>query len=799
MFKKLKQNKHFNFILKKLCQGFGKGFFIFGIIAGLTVSNLGISSVEAKTSHAGQKIVQTYNEINIAPNKEIIFEVHFKNIGTATWSNSGPNFVALATISPEKRDSSFADSSWEEVYRPARLTESQVKPGEIGRFKFILKIPAKEGRYVEQFQAVAKNLAWIESAVLEIPINVTSDVPRPRPTTTVTQTSSVASGIVQISKDDYPVRDSGYSGQLVVNSNQNFESEKNGVLSFQLGVKNTGTQVWSNSGSRFVSLYTVRPNYHASRLADASWSSSHQIKMITDAVKPGEIGYFNFNLKAPGQAGEYIESLRLAVEDYSWFTDGEFKLTVNVVEEKTPVPPALTAGPAPVVVEATDPNYEDGVPYKDLAYQALKLIQSTKELKLRPGQEVQFMVGFKNTGEKTWVNSGSRFVSLYTSRPNYRFSDFAIASTWNSKYQIKMDTASVKPGELGYFTIHLKAPTKPGKYTETFRLAAEEWSWVKGGDLEIPITVLGEDTQNPPVAETPDQNFRPVMEEPIIRVGLYRPEGPVIITANGSYEIRDSNNNLIQSLPPNQISTVKYDSARQVYYLTTAGLDQSYGSYLRFIGADPAVIFEITNYSHPPGWNSSLNDNQFRGVLEIRHNSAKNRVWVINELPMETYLKGIAETTSYSPMEYLKTMTIAARSYAMYHFLKGTKHGNEYFHVDAAYDQVYRGYGLEKRHPKLIQSVDETKGVVVTYNNELAITPYFSQSDGRTRDWSEVWGGKVPWAKSVPDPHNAGRKLLGHGVGISARGALLMDLEDGKTYEEILKYYYTGVELERYY
>ncbi|HJN85105.1 MAG TPA: hypothetical protein QF873_02190, partial [Patescibacteria group bacterium] len=71
---------------------------------------------------------------------------------------------------------------------------------------------------------------------------------------------------------------------------------------------------------------------------------------------------------------------------------------------------------------------------------------------------------------------------------------------------------------------------------------------------------------------------------------------------------------------------------------------------------------------------------------------------------------------------------------------------------------------------------------------------YFSRSDGRTRSWKSVWGREVPYAQSVSVPCEVGRVKWGHGVGLSAGGALCM-ADDGSTYDEILKYFYTGVEL----
>ncbi len=87
----------------------------------------------------------------------------------------------------------------------------------------------------------------------------------------------------------------------------------------------------------------------------------------------------------------------------------------------------------------------------------------------------------------------------------------------------------------------------------------------------------------------------------------------------------------------------------------------------------------------------------------------------------------------------------------------------------------------------------------MTFNGAYAITPYFSRSDGRTRNWTEVWGGKgYAWLLSVPVPQDRGRTLWGHGVGMSATGALGM-ANEGVLYKEILQHFYTGTSLMRFY
>jgi len=173
---------------------------------------------------------------------------------------------------------------------------------------------------------------------------------------------------------------------------------------------------------------------------------------------------------------------------------------------------------------------------------------------------------------------------------------------------------------------------------------------------------------------------------------------------------------------------------------------------------------------------------------------------LINELALESYMRGIAEASNYLPQEFLKALIIAARTYAQYNLSIGGKHPAAYFTLNAsANDQVYRGYSSESRLPNVMKAVEDTRGMMATYGGEIVVTPYFSQSDGRTRAWEEVWWGSgKPWLVSKADPYCAGRTMLGHGVGFSAYGARKM-ADAGKNFEEILKYYFTGIELKKVY
>src|SRR5207244_8983999 len=86
----------------------------------------------------------------------------------------------------------------------------------------------------------------------------------------------------------------------------------------------------------------------------------------------------------------------------------------------------------------------------------------------------------------------------------------------------------------------------------------------------------------------------------------------------------------------------------------------------------------------------------FRGVLRlIGKTDATATVNVVNELPIETYLRGVvpAEVPASWPAEAVKTQAIAARSYAAYRLHPST--GTFDIYADTR-SQMYLGSVAEK-------------------------------------------------------------------------------------------------------
>lgn len=285
---------------------------------------------------------------------------------------------------------------------------------------------------------------------------------------------------------------------------------------------------------------------------------------------------------------------------------------------------------------------------------------------------------------------------------------------------------------------------------------------------------------------------------PFIRVGLFYTSRPHTIRGMGNYQIITGSGEVVLTSSGDKETSIWYDWNRKLYYYQQQNISQGFSEPFQVVATDGSVL-EIVSYSNPPRWNGSLKDNRFRGSLELKYSNSTARLWMINELPLEDYLKGLGETRATDNPEYLKVMTIVGRSYAYSHKLDNYKHDNEHFHVDAYWDQVYRGYDNELRHPELVQAVEKTYSEVVMYDNEVAVTPYFARSNGRTRNWSEVWyQDPYPWIQSVRVPQERGLTQLGHGVGLSAVGAMLM-AKDGMNYEDIIKYFYKDVEVAQAY
>ncbi len=179
----------------------------------------------------------------------------------------------------------------------------------------------------------------------------------------------------------------------------------------------------------------------------------------------------------------------------------------------------------------------------------------------------------------------------------------------------------------------------------------------------------------------------------------------------------------------------------------------------------------------------------YHGKLMVKNVNGK--LTVINDVDLENYLKGVVPSEMPASWEYeaLKAQAIAARSFALANLGKQAKNG--YDLKDNTEDQAYGGASAETN--KTNKAVDETHGLVLTYDMKI-ISAYYSASAGGMTSAS-VWGGYAPYLHSVPS-FDENVKKNGHGVGMSQHGANNLAKQGYNAYQ-ILEYFYQDIKFAK--
>lgn len=140
----------------------------------------------------------------------------------------------------------------------------------------------------------------------------------------------------------------------------------------------------------------------------------------------------------------------------------------------------------------------------------------------------------------------------------------------------------------------------------------------------------------------------------------------------------------------------------------------------------------------------------------------------IKKLNLEEYVIGVvaAEMPASFDVEALKAQAVASRTFVL-NFIKDT---NEYDVDDTTSYQSYINQekmkekwseNYYKYYQKIAEAVYKTEGEIITYNNKLIKSYYFSTSNGYTEDAITVFKTDEPYLVSVTSPEkNEERKDL---------------------------------------
>jgi stage II sporulation protein D len=135
---------------------------------------------------------------------------------------------------------------------------------------------------------------------------------------------------------------------------------------------------------------------------------------------------------------------------------------------------------------------------------------------------------------------------------------------------------------------------------------------------------------------------------------------------------------------------------------------------------------------------------EYSGKIEVYKGS--KGLFVVNELPIEEYVKGVvkAEVGENWPIEALKAQAVAVRTYAIYNIKH--KKNDVYDLTSSTLSQLYKGLESD---PSVEAATDATRGEILTYNGKPINAMYHSTSGGVTELPEEAFGMSYPYLKSV--------------------------------------------------
>ena len=127
---------------------------------------------------------------------------------------------------------------------------------------------------------------------------------------------------------------------------------------------------------------------------------------------------------------------------------------------------------------------------------------------------------------------------------------------------------------------------------------------------------------------------------------------------------------------------------------------------------------------------------------------------VFESIAFERYIVGVvaAEMPALFELEALKAQAVAARTYAM----RILEH--EDYILDSVMHQVFLdddqlklrwGDDFDRHFATIERAVNETRGIVITYENQLITPMFFAMSSGATENSEDVFGASRPYLRSV--------------------------------------------------
>lgn len=234
-----------------------------------------------------------------------------------------------------------------------------------------------------------------------------------------------------------------------------------------------------------------------------------------------------------------------------------------------------------------------------------------------------------------------------------------------------------------------------------------------------------------------DESFPTALRIPFVRV--------LLTDKSDRYEISADQSFAIECLD-NGEQTVFYSVVPVTVRLFPRGLEvRSERDELIATGLDEVSIIPRGSQNR-----FELEGKRYRGLLSLSGSGSVIRA--VNTLYIEEYLRGVVPSEigdrTQDELEAVKAQAVAARTYAMAHL--GQYDGEPYDLKATVADQVYDGADSEV--DMVSYAIDQTVGVVASYQDALIDAYYHSTCGGTTDDIQDVWEKPArPYLRGVAD------------------------------------------------
>jgi SpoIID/LytB domain protein len=145
----------------------------------------------------------------------------------------------------------------------------------------------------------------------------------------------------------------------------------------------------------------------------------------------------------------------------------------------------------------------------------------------------------------------------------------------------------------------------------------------------------------------------------------------------------------------------------------------------------------------------------FTRTDENRPVRVKGRDGQIRVLSMGDYLHHLQEEPDNYPLEELKALYVAARTYTLSCIARG-KHAAQGFDICSSGEccQAFDENKTVANYPNNNAAVDATAGEIMTYNGQPITAAYCGSCGGHTENNEDVWGGSpIPYLRGKPDDY----------------------------------------------